>query len=496
MKNDDFLQWRDNPQKRLLWIRGDPGKGKTMLLCGIIDELDKEAAYYLSYFFCQATQADLSTAIAILRGLIYRLILQQPWLISHLRAKYDTMGAKLFQNVNTWVSLTGILTAILKSPALEDVVLVIDALDECITDQAQLLDFIADISVSSHAKWVISSRNEQAIEDKLGRTQQKATVSLELNPDSISEAVRIYIDDRVARLTKEKDLSNKSQEIAKTYHLENSKDTFLWVALVCQALADEKVKERHLEETLKSCPPTLNSLYRRMLGLMHESRDADYCKKILATACVVYRPITLKELTSLIESLNKFKGNEVEEIIKSCGSFLTLRDDVIYFVHQSAKDFLLRATPNQDRFLDVTRQHHSIFARSLAILSTLRRDIYNIHRPGLRTSEIKPPNPDPMDAARYSNIYWVDHLRDSGPKVEGDKDLDDDGAVHDFLKTKYLHWLEAMSLLGKMSNGVTAMLKLQALVVRLLSPPLYKTSLTFSCFAGYERTITALHVRS
>ncbi|KAH7117523.1 hypothetical protein EDB81DRAFT_733765, partial [Dactylonectria macrodidyma] len=35
----DFQRFRDDPQSRLLWIKGDPGKGKTMLLCGIIDEL-------------------------------------------------------------------------------------------------------------------------------------------------------------------------------------------------------------------------------------------------------------------------------------------------------------------------------------------------------------------------------------------------------------------------------------------------------------------------
>lgn len=50
----DFQRFCDDPQSRLLWIKGDPGKGKTMLLCGIIDELKKEPANRLSYFFCQA----------------------------------------------------------------------------------------------------------------------------------------------------------------------------------------------------------------------------------------------------------------------------------------------------------------------------------------------------------------------------------------------------------------------------------------------------------
>ncbi|KAK0735299.1 hypothetical protein B0T26DRAFT_798898 [Lasiosphaeria miniovina] len=39
--NSDFNRWRDSPESRLLWIKGDPGKGKTMLLCGIINELEQ-----------------------------------------------------------------------------------------------------------------------------------------------------------------------------------------------------------------------------------------------------------------------------------------------------------------------------------------------------------------------------------------------------------------------------------------------------------------------
>ncbi|MCJ1292890.1 hypothetical protein MMC34_004443 [Xylographa carneopallida] len=57
-ENSDYQQWERAEQSRLLWIKGDPGKGKTMLLCGIINELGKPKAEtdLLSYFFCQATE--------------------------------------------------------------------------------------------------------------------------------------------------------------------------------------------------------------------------------------------------------------------------------------------------------------------------------------------------------------------------------------------------------------------------------------------------------
>ena len=38
----DFQQWRNDDQSQLLWVKGDPGKGKTMLLITIIDGLEQE----------------------------------------------------------------------------------------------------------------------------------------------------------------------------------------------------------------------------------------------------------------------------------------------------------------------------------------------------------------------------------------------------------------------------------------------------------------------
>lgn len=122
LENADFRQWHKDRQRRLLWIKGDPGKGKTMLLCGIIDELKKPAAHtcLLSFFFCQATDARINNATAILRGLIYLLVDQQPSLISHVRKKYDHARKALFEDTNAWVALSKIFTNILQDPCLNN----------------------------------------------------------------------------------------------------------------------------------------------------------------------------------------------------------------------------------------------------------------------------------------------------------------------------------------------------------------------------------------
>ncbi|KAK4109346.1 hypothetical protein N656DRAFT_716293, partial [Canariomyces notabilis] len=162
LDNSEFQQWRNSLDSNLLWIKGDPGKGKTMLLCGIIDELQKSTSGTgpLSFFFCQATNEQISNAPAILRGLIYMLLDQQPSLIPHVRKKYKHAGKALFEDANRWVALSEIFKNILQDPSLEGAYLVIDALDECISGRRELLEFIVEMtSTVPHVKWIVSSRN-------------------------------------------------------------------------------------------------------------------------------------------------------------------------------------------------------------------------------------------------------------------------------------------------------------------------------------------------
>ncbi|KAF2468371.1 HET-domain-containing protein [Lindgomyces ingoldianus] len=95
LSSASFQQWNEDPQNRLLRITGDPGKGKTMLLCGIIEELKKSTPGLLSFFFCEGTDSRINSATAVLRGLIYLLVNQQPLLAQHLRKKYDQAGQSL-----------------------------------------------------------------------------------------------------------------------------------------------------------------------------------------------------------------------------------------------------------------------------------------------------------------------------------------------------------------------------------------------------------------
>jgi hypothetical protein len=470
LDNEEYKQWQANQSSRLLWIRGDPGKGKTMLMCGIIEELTRSigAIVNISFFFCQATDARLDNATAVLRGLIYSLVQEQPSLLAHVRNRYDQAGKALFEDINAWNALWRIFTDILGDPTLMDTYLMIDALDECTADLPVLLDLIVQIiqesTVYPHVKWIVSSRNWPDIEERLGTATQTVPISLELNETFVSEAVNKFIWHKAHHLANVKKHGDEVRDTILRHLASNSQGTFLWVALVCQELL--RTPRWHALEKLKALPVGLNALYVRMLDQVCKSEDAEICKQILAVMSTVYRPIALNELISLIELPDNITGDPeaLSAIIDMCGSFLTLREDTIVFVHQSAQEFLLREARNEIFPRGKEARHYEIFSHSLRTMSrTLRCDIFDLKFPGLSIEKVTKPFPDPLAAARYACVYWVDHFQDSGDDKYCDTGCEG-GWVDAFLQQKYLHWLEALSILGNISQGISALFKLDGLL--------------------------------
>ena len=425
----------------------------------------------LSYFFCQATDSRINSATAVLRGLLFLLISQQPSLVSHIRKNHDHAGKALFEDANAWVTLSEIFMHILQDPSLNSTYLIIDALDECVAELPKLLDFVVQQScVSPRVKWIVSGRNRPDIEERLERVGHKVMLNLELNAESVSTAVSVFIRDRVRQLAERKNYDHKTRDTVLDHLSLHANDTFLWVALVCQNL--ENTPRRKTLAKLNGFPPGLSSLYVRMMQQicnLVDIDDTDICKRVLALVAIVYRPITLEELASLIGMHEEIADNleSLEEIIGLCASFLTIRQGTVYFVHQSAKDFLVAESFNDIFPSGEEEVHYEIFSRSLQVMfKTLRRDMYSLGALGYPAEQVRPPDPDPLAASRYSCIYWIDHLYDwnSNSSVDHLVDLQDGGVVHEFMREKYLYWLEALSLCKSMSKVIVLVAKLEKIV--------------------------------
>ena len=483
----DFADWHYGNTKRLLWIKGDAGKGKTMLLIGIVTKLTAELETqfdksHLSYFFCQGTNDKLNTATAILRGLIWMLVRQQKSLIRHLD-EFKDLGSTLFEAHAAFYKLKKTLLSMLEDEALERAYLVIDALDECRGEEPglpQLLQLISEFSeTQAKVKWLVSSRNEPEIEAVFEECTTRTRLSLELNAKSVAGAVEAYIKYKMSDLAEtyrklyvgrkgpkiQDELQEVRDGIAKEVRLK-ADGTFLWVALVFRQIkgcgADEAL------EIVRQIPSGLDDIYAQMICQITklDAKDSQRCKRVLLTIVNAYRPLHLSELVALAE-LPELAVHE--KIVRRCG-LLTIKedDDIVYFVHQSAKDYLIKG-PNSDLLTKIfpdgyAEGQHTMVSRSLDAMSmTLQRDIYNLQHPGFSIKEIKSPDLDPLAPIRYACVYWIDHLCEikSGHNRVG---LCDNGTIDVFLQEHFLHWLEALSLLKRMSEGVLSMAKLTDLL--------------------------------
>ncbi|KAL1888571.1 hypothetical protein Cpir12675_006116 [Ceratocystis pirilliformis] len=272
------------------------------------------------------------------------------------------------------------MTNMLNDPSLDNVTLIIDALDETSIGRDDLLEFIVK---PSRAKWIVSSRNWSDIEDILDDTEQKVKIQLEINQSSVSAAINFYIKLKVKQLAHKKKYDDDMKMSVLQHLHSNAHGTFLWVAL----------------NTLKLLPPGLDPLYQRILEHILKSKDAYLYQDILAQVLIVYRPITLDELHILVEALEDLKKEDLKHLLTSCGSFLTVHNDVVSFVHQSARDYFVGKAADKIIPSGIHDQHQQACLRSLEILGEkLKRDIYGLQAPGCFIDEVSAPEPDPMAA--------------------------------------------------------------------------------------------------
>ncbi|KFY96114.1 hypothetical protein V498_02885 [Pseudogymnoascus sp. VKM F-4517 (FW-2822)] len=474
---------------------------------------------YLSYFFCQGTNGRLKTATAVIRGLIWMFLRQEQSLIQHAMV---LAGQNLDDDLNTFLDLKNILLAMLKNPIMKRVYIIIDALDECIDTsrsdgipgRAHLLDLISQISRDfTNVKCLISSRDELDIEMKFskGRDKPGGSLQLELDRKVLAGPIEAYITKKMLILEKryleewelegeveEEDremICGKLRGVTRQMH-RKADGTFLWVALIFLRIEDERTDLRELAKLVNETPEKLEEIYEKIRIQIQTSRDGNswLCKKALSIATAANRPLRLSELRLLAEfphDVSPFK------ILRLCRFFRIAEDDdkqkTVYMIHQSAKQWLehqlkeglLEDVKGTD-YLAST--HASLAMRCLQLLSsTLKKNIWNLPDPGIQIEQIQPqsqrkPSSIPKKAdlsesdqafenrivyspsaaeddlvpVTYAALNWFDHVLKAASH-DNEKILI---AILDFIKHRFLYWLEALSLLHRMGEGTAIISRL------------------------------------
>ena len=388
-QNSEYRKWLTAGHSSILWLHGDPGKGKTMLAIALIESFvkvkpvsERSSNVALLYFFCDSQDDRRRTASLILRGIIYQIICQQPVLAIHLYNEYEKQREQLFTSPNSLQTLWRVFHTIIEQSDFEQISIVIDALDECDSEslemflvllqpyleaqndeQNQKLQEVANRQI----KWLVTSRNELNIKQPL---MGSLDISLEENATHVEEAVLKFIDIKVKQLAKIKHYDEKLKAIVEDDLRQKAEGTFLWVALACRELSKPSVISVNTSEVLSQLPSGITPLYSRIMDQVltsSDERSAVYITAILQSMIVALRPLTLPELAVAANLPKQYHENTqiLSEYVDQCGSMVTVRQRQAHFVHLSAKTYLRQA-----HFIHLTARNHLLDHARGRIIST------------------------------------------------------------------------------------------------------------------------------
>ncbi|KAM7208118.1 hypothetical protein V8F06_014952, partial [Rhypophila decipiens] len=243
---------------------------------------------------------------------------------------------------------------------------------------------------------------------------------------------------------------------------------FIFAATLCRFVGDKgrsnpanrlnKVLD-YQTKTHNSGLDKLDATYLPVLEQLTSGRTKQDKTDLLAKFRDIVGPIVLLGQPLSVQSLArllKVEATDVYDLLNSLHSVLDIPSQIdapVRLFHLSFRDFLVDPTKRttNDFWIDETNYHKALADQCVQIMNEhLRRDICNQQVPGKLRSEIDQRTIDAAlpPVAQYACQYWVYHLKESKSSVR------DGGPVHRFLTSHLLHWLEALSLLGRISESL------------------------------------------
>ncbi|KAL8351982.1 hypothetical protein RB601_002347 [Gaeumannomyces tritici] len=420
LNHESYQSWLADDSGPLL-VSADPGCGKSVLARYLIDsrfgfKLPKDAV--VCYFFFK--DQDQNTIELALCALIHQLLCLRPALMHHALSRYKQDGAGLAHNVT---ALWDILKSAAADPEAGTVVIVLDALDECLQDERNMQTLSRYIhghfeKRRGNLKILMTSRPYEGTVQHI-QNLEKAFPNIRIKGEDESETIReeinSVIEHRVHQMEK---FSDDLKAHLRTRLMNITHRTYLWLYLVFEHLKGPDVKQtaRGLDKSLlEDLPKTVDEAYERILG---RSRAPQVTRKAILILLGAYRPLNLREVQIALElapdtacpgSLDLEPDRAFKRRLRECcGLFVTVHDNKVYFLHQTAREFLLPlaasspgpAAPPIWAHTFSIRQAHAVLAESC----TVYLDRFNHQADEDATTDL-------LD---YSAKNWGAHFREAG----------------------------------------------------------------------------------
>jgi hypothetical protein len=172
--------------------------------------------------------------------------------------------------------------------------------------------------------------------------------------DTINHEINLVIKSRVTKLAEDLELKSELKNKLEDKLLNLEHRTYLWLHLSINNIYDTyRNSFRPEEEVVESLPSTVEDAYEKILSRIAGTQRSRV-KQILQIVVGARRPLTIEEMaialgisaSSQLESLDKTRLDKTwlkNNISHWCGLFVFINHSKIYLIHQTAKEFLIRA---------------------------------------------------------------------------------------------------------------------------------------------------------
>jgi WD40 repeat protein len=476
---ESMLSWANDPSPKMsiFWLVGLAGTGKSTIAKTFCERAIGPRTI-LASFFASRNSADRRDPFNIIHTFAHELAVAhpaiRPHILSALRSPPDIHERPMKEQIERLLTVP-----FARQLDGRTIILVIDALDECEkigrVEGGALIPLLAEAVRNHPVKLLVTSRQETSLVSMFNSLAHVPLRLHEIETTSVEADVRRILESGFADIRSDRGLDGPLQWPSEEDLNELVRLTgrfLIFAATALRYIGDDRfTPAQQLRDvlargaTLEGEVPyaQIDALYRDILHAATSDSAGRVNLRLCRRVGDLLRTIVLLEEPLSVPDLSKLMGTPVNEVamdVSALAAVLLVAEDAaegssgaVRVFHPSFRDFLLDPQRCEvTHFIVLSPQHdHQLAERCLVVMNQhLTRNICRID--DFTTANLNISDLDARilrfvpGALKYACVAWPVHLTvgdcPGGPLRK---------ALPEFLRKHILHWLELMSLLGRLS---------------------------------------------
>ncbi|KAH8679631.1 vegetative incompatibility protein HET-E-1 [Tricladium varicosporioides] len=474
---EEIYNWVDSKDERcIFWLNGLAGTGKSTIARTVARKYFEQKRLGASFFFSRGG-GDVGHASKFFTSIAVQLASNVPsfrqYISEAAEEQIDIVNHSLHDQWHQLVLRP--LSRLDKRLYPSSCLLIVDALDECDNENhiRTILQLLAEARslTTVRLRIFLTSRPEIPIRHgicAIPQAEHQEFILHSIQPTVVNHDISVFLRVKLRFIRQKYQFqADWPGESAITSLVQSSDGLFIWAATACRfveqggQLAQGRLSLL-LHETNGTIEPArkLEEIYTTVLtNSVRGEYDKEETLRLRELFRQVVGPIILSPEPLSVSNLVRILGKDVNALNRTLSNLHSVlyvpeaESGTVRLLHPSFRDFLLdpKRCSNPQFYIDKKVVHREMYMNCLRVMTLyLRRDICNLRRPGADISELSRSEVDKhiQPHVQYACRFWVYHYKRS------DLGIDSYCNIEKFLRIHFLHWLEALALLGCASDAV------------------------------------------